>query len=65
MTTSEKVDHIVLIVNAGKNAKLDNPDTFSKRAIIVDPWSGFCDYVSNAFNTYKGIFLKNLKPVLL
>lgn len=62
MMTSEKVDHRVLIVNAGKNAKLDNPDTFSKRAIIVDPWSGFCDYVSNAFNTYKGIFLKNLKP---
>ena len=34
MTTSEKVDHIVLIVNAGKNAKLDNPNTFSKKTII-------------------------------
>lgn len=62
MTTSEKVDHRVLIVNAGKDAKLDDPNTFSKKAIIVDPWGGFCDYVSNAFNTYKGIFLKNLKP---
>ena len=62
MTTSEKVDHIVLIVNAGKNAKLDNPNTFSKKTIIVDPWGGFCDYVSNAFNTYKGIFLRNLTP---
>ena len=62
MTTSEKVDHRVLIVNAGKDAKLDDPNTFSKKAIIVDPWGGFCDYVSNAFNTYKGIFLKHLKP---
>ena len=62
MMTSEKVDHRVLIVNAGKDAKLDDPNTFSKKAIIVDPWSGFCDYVSNAFNRYKGIFLKNLKP---
>lgn len=62
MMSSEKVDHRVLIVNAGKDAKLDDPNTFSKKAIIVDPWGGFCDYVSNAFNTYKGIFLKNLKP---
>ena len=62
MTTSEKVDHIVLIVNAGKNAKLDNPNTFSKKTIIVDPCGGFCVYVSNAFNTYKGIFLRNLTP---
>ncbi len=60
--TSEKADHRVLIVNAGKGAKLDNPSTFSKKAIIVDPWSGFCDYVSNAFNVYKGIFLRNLTP---
>lgn len=62
MMTSEKVDHRVLIINAGKDAKFDDPNTFSKKAIIVDPWGGFCDYVSNAFNTYKGIFLKNLKP---
>lgn len=62
MMTSEKVDHRVLIVNAGKDAKLDDPNTFSKKAIIVDPWGGFCDYVSNAFNTYKGIFLRNLTP---
>lgn len=62
LMASDKADHRVLIVNAGKDAKLDNPRTFSKKAIIVDPWGGFCDYVSNAFNTYKGIFLKNLKP---
>ena len=62
MMTSEKLDHRVLIVNAGKDAKLDDPNTFSKKAIIVDPWGGFCDYVSNAFNTYKGIFLRNLTP---
>lgn len=61
LVTNQKADHRVLIVNAGKNAKFDDPSTFSKKAIIVDPWGGFCDYVSNAFNKYKGIFLRNLK----
>ena len=62
LIASEKADHNVLIVNAGKNAELDKPSTFSKKAFIVDPWGGFCDYVANAFNKYKGIFLRNLSP---
>ena len=49
------------MVKRGKNAKFDDLSTFSKKAIIVDPWGGFCDYVSNAFNKYKDIFLRNLK----
>lgn len=59
---SERLDHQVLIINAGKNAKLDNPATFSKHAFIVDPWAGICDYVANVFNHYKGTFLVNHPP---
>lgn len=62
LMASIKADHNVLIVNAGKNAELDKPSTFSKKAFIVDPWGGFCDYVANAFNKYKGIFLRDLNP---
>lgn len=62
LMASQRADHNVLIVNAGKNAELDKPSTFSKKAFIVDPWGGFCDYVANAFNKYKGIFLRNLSP---
>ena len=62
LMASKKADHNVLIVNAGKNAKLDDPKTISKKAFIVDPWGGFCDYVANAFNKYKGVFLRNLPP---
>lgn len=60
LMASKKADHNVLIVNAGENAKLDDPKTISKKAFIVDPWGGFCDYVANAFNKYKGVFLRNL-----
>ena len=62
LVASKRADHNVLIVNAGKNAKLDDPKTISKKAFVVDPWGGFCDYVANAFNKYKGIFLRNLPP---
>lgn len=60
LLASKKADHAILIVNAGREAKLENPNTFSKKAFIVDPWGGFCDYVANAFNKYKGVFLRNL-----
>lgn len=62
LVSSKKIDHDILIVNAGKNAKLEKPETLSKHAYIVDPWSGFCDYVSNGLNRYKGIFFRDLKP---
>lgn len=61
LLASKKADHAILIVNAGREAKLENPNTFSKKAFIVDPWGGFCDYVANAFNKYKGILLRDLK----
>lgn len=56
----EQVDHTILIVNAGENAIFEQPNTFSKKVFIVDPWCGICDYLSNAVNTYRGIFLRDL-----
>ncbi|MCD8378217.1 MAG: hypothetical protein LUB59_05460, partial [Candidatus Gastranaerophilales bacterium] len=57
---SEKCDHRVLIVNAGKNADLKNLSTLSKHAMIVDPWCGAADYVSNVLTKFKGIFLRDI-----
>ena len=61
ITNQRAMDHRVLLINAGKNAKLENPKTYSKHAIIVDTWAGFVDYASNAFTRYKAIFNKQLK----
>lgn len=55
------MDHRILLINAGKNVKLENPKTYSKHAIIVDTWAGFVDYASNAFTRYKAIFNKKLR----
>ena len=61
LSAIQSMDHRVLLINAGKNAKLSNPKTYNKQAIIVDVWAGFVDYASNAFTKYKAIFNKKLR----
>lgn len=58
LDSQKKADHCAVILNAGKDAILENPTTYSKHAIIVDPWAGITDYVSNVFNRYKIMFNK-------
>lgn len=60
--STEIFDQTLKSVRDSKNAKLDNPATYSKHAFIVDPWAGICDYVANVFNHYKGTFLVNQPP---
>ena len=55
------VDHVLLIVNAGKKARLNNPKSFDKHAMIVDPWRGFVDYVHNGLTRYDGLFMNGFR----
>ncbi len=61
MSSIHLVDHVLLIVNAGKNARLNNPKSFNKHAMIVDPWLGFVDYVNKGLTNYDGIFMEGLR----
>ena len=58
---SYEIDHIALIINAGEKADLNNPKTFNKKAIIVDPWVGFVDYIHNGLTKYDGIFMDGFR----
>lgn len=49
---------LVPCVKGGKETfKIENNKT-----IIVDPWTGICDFANNAFNEYHGFWNEHLKP---
>lgn len=55
------IDHCFLLVNRGKNARLNNVKSIDKHAIIVDPWLGFVDYLHAGLSRYEGLFMKGRK----
>lgn len=58
MTTSEKVDHRVLIVNAGKDAKLDAPNTFSKKLLLSIRGAVFATMFPTLLTDTREFFLR-------
>ena len=58
------LDHLVLIVNSGKDAELQNLKTYNPKTIIVDPWRGFVDYLPNAIKKYEELFIQGKRDTL-
>lgn len=59
--TTNDIDHCFLLVNRGKNARLNNVKSIDKHAIIVDPWLGFVDYLHAGLSRYEGLFMEGRK----
>lgn len=58
-----KIDHVVCFFNrdgSKYDGKIKNNQT-----IIVDPWTGICDFASNAFREYAGFWFEHLKPIIM
>lgn len=53
----QELDHGFVIVNLAKNADLSDINTYGKKAYVVDLWSGFVDYVPNAFKRFEAEYI--------
>lgn len=59
---SADVDHVVCFFNrdgSEYDGKINNNQT-----IIVDPWTGICDFAGKVFKEYDGLWSEYLKPII-
>ena len=62
---STNLDHCFDIVNMAKNANPADIRTYGKKAYVVDLWSGFVDYVPNAFKRYEAEYAGDKRMLII
>lgn len=63
-----KIKHVVCFFNRdGSEITVNDKgkvNIVNNKTIIIDPWTGICDFANNVFNEYKYIWINHLKPIL-